>query len=51
MLEISKVLFEITFVVHGYHVYKGIFEVEINTELHCLPESDNRKDHHARVIF
>ena len=38
MFKISKQLFEITFIVRGYHVYKNIFDVEINSVLHCSPK-------------
>ena len=48
MFEISKVLFEIIFVVRGYH---DILEAEINSELHCLPEPDNCEDGQAEVLF
>ena len=31
LFESPKMLFEITFVMHGYHVYKHICEVEISS--------------------
>ena len=41
---LSKILFEIIFIVCGYLVYKEIWEVQISSELlPCLPEPDNRK--------
>ena len=43
-------LFEIIFVIHGYYVYQDIWEVEISSELPCLPEPDNYKDYHAVEI-
>ena len=43
--------FKITFVVHGYHFYEGIWKVEISSELPCLPETYNREDHHAAVML
>ena len=43
MFNLSKILFEITFIVCGYLVYKDIWVVQISSELPCLPEPDNRK--------
>ena len=43
--------FAITSVVHGYHVYKDIWEAEISSELPCSPEPDNHKDCYAVVVF
>ena len=43
--------FEITSVVHGYYVYKDIWEVEISLKLPCLPETDNHEDRHAAAMF
>ena len=43
--------FEITSVVHGYYVYKDIWEVEISLKLPCLPETDNHEDGHAVAMF
>ena len=51
MSKLLKKLFEITFIVHGYLVYKDIWEVENSLELSCLPEPDNHKDHHATAIL
>ena len=48
MFKLPNMLFEITFIVHGYLVYKDIWEVE---KLSCLPEPDNHKDHHATAIL
>ena len=47
----SKVSYEIAFIVCNYHVYKAILEVEIISELHCLSKADNCKDHHVEAIF
>ena len=51
MFELSKMSFEIAFAVHGYHIYKVIWEVEISSELLCLPESDNCEDRNVAVIL
>ena len=45
MFELSKMLFEITFILSGYHVYKDIWGVKISSELpfYVLPEPDMAK--------
>ena len=37
MFKLSKISFEIMFVVHGYPVHKDIWEVQISSEMPCLP--------------
>ena len=42
--------FAITSVVHNYHAYKDIWDAEIDSELPCLPEQDNREDCYATNV-
>ena len=52
MFELSKKVFEITSVVHGYRVYKDIFwEAKISSELPCSPEPDNHEHCYAMAIL
>ena len=43
--------FVITSVVRGYHIHQDIWEAEINSELPCSPEPDNREDRYAVAIM
>ena len=43
--------FVITSVVRGYHICKDIWEAEINSELPCLPQPDNRQDCYAVAVM
>ena len=43
--------FAITFVVRGYHAHKDIWDAEIDSELPCSPEPDNRKDCYAVAVM
>ena len=43
--------FAIASVVRGYHVYKDIWDAEINSELPCFREPDNREDRYAVAVM
>ena len=43
--------FVITSVVRGYHIYKDIWEAEINSKLPCSPQPDNRQDRYAVAVM
>ena len=51
MFELFKMALAIIAVVHGYHAYKDIWEAEIDSELPCSPEPDNREDHYAVTVM
>ena len=36
--------------VHGYHIYKDIWDAVIGEELRCEREPDNRRDRYAIAI-
>ena len=36
--------------VHGYHIYKNIWETVIGEELPCETEPDNRNDRYAVAV-
>ena len=44
-------VFAITSIVRGYHAYKDIWDAEIDSELPCSSEADNREDHYAVAIM
>ena len=43
--------FAITSVVCGYHAYKDIWDAEIDSELPCSPEPNNREDRYAVAVM
>ena len=43
--------FAITCIVRGYHAYKDIWYAEIDSELPCSLEPNNRKDHYAVAVM
>ena len=43
--------FAITSVVRVYHAYKDIWDAEIDSELPCSPEPDNREDRYAVAVM
>ena len=43
--------FAITSAVRGYHTYKDIWDAEIDSELPCLPEPDNREDRYTVAVM
>ena len=43
--------FAIASVVRGYHVYKDIWDAEIDFEFPCFPEPDNREDCYAVAVM
>lgn len=50
-VRIIKMAFAITSIVHGCHIYKDTWGVEISSELPCLLEPDNRKDCYAMAVM
>ena len=50
-----KIAFTITSIVHGYHVYKDIWEAEITSELPCWPElsqpEPNNHEHYCAMVI
>ena len=36
--------------VHGYHVYKDMWDAAIGEELYCRPERNNTKDQYAVAV-
>lgn len=37
--------------IHGYHVYKGISEADIDSELLCSQEPDDHEDHCSMAVI
>ena len=44
-------VFAITCVVRGYHIYKDTWGAEISSKLPCLSEPDNHEDHYAMTVM
>ena len=52
MFESLKMSLEITIIVHGYHVYKDIWEVEISSEFpFYLSQMHGHEDYQATAIL
>ena len=44
-------VFAITYVLCGYHIYKDIWGAEISSELPCLSKPDNHEDRYAVAVM